>query len=147
MNSYGINFQRYVEPLLALVGSKYVWGGANIGAVDCSGTLRYMFARNCHFLTYTADKFFKEVFTEPCEPEDELNPEILKAVFYITKVPYETPDGDIRPAGIVRHVAPVVGDYVVLHADFQRGVVLKSAKSVRLLYEAKNCKAVWRKMK
>lgn len=137
----------FIESCLELVGSKYVWGGEKVGAVDCSGTLRYAYWKQCFNMNnYTADRFFKEVFTEPCTQEDEINPNVIKAIFYITRKPYEIPTGEIRPAGIARHVTPVVGTYVVLHADWNNGVELRTALSVRLMYEAKNCEAIWRKL-
>jgi hypothetical protein len=142
-----INIKKFLHDCLDLVNSKYVWGGREVGSVDCSGTLRFALNKQGYnFNNYTADRFFKEVFTEDCQSGDEANSDIIKAVFYITKTAYRTPTGEIRPAGIARHVTPVVGDYVVLHADYNRGVILKTAKSVRQMYEDRNCIAVWRRL-
>lgn len=140
-----VNTKQFVKDALDLVGAKYSWGDEELTAVDCSGTLRYAFNQQGLVFDLTADGFLKQLFTEPCTRNDETNPKVLKAVFYVSDKEYDTPSGP-RPAGVARHVTIVVGEYVVLHADYRKGLVLKTAKSVREMYEKLDCNALWRKL-
>lgn len=124
----------------------YEWGKENLAGADCSGTVCYPLIRMGYRIRTTADDLYRRIFTRPVhDAAAETDPERVLAVFYVMREKWEKLDGTEMPAGAVRHVTPVVGQYVVLHADgFRDRLYLATARAIRLEYERRfNCRAEW----
>lgn len=113
------NEQRYRAVGAFFVGSTYEWGKENPQGADCSGLVSGALMASGYNIRVTADDFINKVFTEEAYSYDK---DKIQAVFYITKKPYDTPDGQ-RPAGIARHVVMLVGDGVVINANSFKNVI------------------------
>ena len=92
----------------------------------------------------TADGLYRKLFTDSVAKKDQNDPSRIMAVFYITNEPMVV-RGRSLPSDYARHVTPVVGEWVVVDANYKkRRVVLRSTRSVKLYYKRMNCRAVWR---
>ena len=139
-------FRKYALQLVD-AAEGYKWGWENPEGTDCSGTVCYPLIMTGYKIRTTADDLYRKIFTKPVSQVSEVDLNRVLAVFYVMQRAWTKLDGTKMPAGSVRHVTPVVGEYVVLHADWNKNeILLKTAKSVRLDYEARGAKAVWREL-
>lgn len=148
---YGISEERKVKTLgmagrfrkfaLDLLDSPYVWGGENMIGTDCSGTVCFPLLCMGFKIRTTADDLMKKIFTDPVK--NDLDLDKVMVVFYVTKEKKKHGDRTVE-AGTAVHVTPVVGKYVVLNAGDP--VALHTAKQIRLWYEDRDCRAVWRQL-
>jgi hypothetical protein len=134
--------EKFRKFALDLEGLPYIWGNENpLTGTDCSGTICYPLLAMGYNIRTTANELFNKLFID--EPNNEYSLKSVMAVFYITE--YEKQHGNrVVPKGTAVHVTPVVGLYVVLNAG--NPVKLMTAKAVRLWYEKKGCKAIWRQL-
>lgn len=110
---------------LLLEGASYEPGRENIFATDCSGTLAWPLFCMGYNIRLTAAQFYAEVFTHhvPIADIKDFGAHTY-AVFY-------------ERAGVVSHVAPIVGRGVILDAvDHAQPVMLKAAEPVLNWYRA-----------
>lgn len=97
-----------------LNGTNYVGGKENLDESDCSGVVSFALVCMGYSIRATADAFYQKLFIHNAAEHWD-DPERILAVFCALKG-----EGDHygvhRPAGFVTHVAPVIGEGVVLHA-------------------------------
>ena len=141
--------EQFRSGVLKLIDAEegYEWGKESPYGADCSGTVCYPLIRMHHRIRTDANDLYHKIFTIPVKEKDELDLNRVMAVFYVMKRPWKKLDGTIMPAGTVRHVTPVVGQYVVCDADWEMDrIILKTAKAVRLELQKVKAKAVWREI-
>ena len=143
--------KKYMASCSQLVWAKdgYEWGREDREGSDCSGSVHYglVGAGFIRPARLTADGYFKEYFTKDVTEDNIQNMDEIMAVFYVAVKDWNKLDGTPMLAGSCRHVTPVIGRYVVLHADWHKDALYPAtAKYVREVYEGINCKALWRKL-
>lgn len=145
MKSSAELFRHYV---VELIDGKYGWGKENTQESDCSGTVCYPLIRMFYRIRTDANDLYHNIFTIPVKEKDELDLERIMAVFYVMKRKWKKLDGTLMPADTVRHVTPVIGQYVVCDADWgMNRIILKTAKAVRLELRKKvGARAIWREI-
>ena len=132
---------------LQMLEAQYVWGKENLYGSDCSGTVCLPLMLLGYAIRTTADQLYRLVFTDPVREKDKRDFSKIIAVFYLTKERVaDTRRSMELPKGYARHVTPVVGEWVVLEANYRRDrVVLRTSRAVNLEYKRRmNCRAVWR---
>lgn len=120
---------------LTLIDAPYVWGKETPYGTDCSGTICGPLLDMGWSVRTTADMLFHKFFTLPFEKYDK---NAIQAIFFLTEVPYDTADG-VRPEGTVRHVCPIMGRWVCLHARYGNDIILARTQDVIKEYEQKQC--------
>ena len=129
---------------LQMLNAEYAWGKENVFGSDCSGTVCLPLMLLGYSIRTTADTLYRKVFTEPVAEKDHNDASKIMAVFYLTNIPMQR-RGTELPKDYARHVTPVVGEWVVLEANAEKGrVVLRTSRAVTMFYKRMNCRAVWR---
>ena len=146
MNESAIDFQKNaLARIYAIEG--YEYGKESRIGSDCSGLVYGPLIEMGYKLRSDADDLYKKIFTIPVVEHDELDLDLIIAVFYVMQKPWKKLSGRVMPAGSARHVTPVVGQYVVADADWEKDqILLKTARAVRLELEKVGAKAVWREI-
>ncbi len=147
MNKLAKSFRHYTFQLVdALEG--YEWGKESPAGTDCSGTVCYPLIKMGYYIRTTAEELYRKIFTQlVLTTAVELDMDRILAVFYVMNKPWIKLSGEKMPAGSVRHVTPVIGRYCVVDADWKRDwIIVKTAKEVRLHFEAMGADAVWREL-
>ncbi len=125
----------------------YEYGRETPIGTDCSGTVCYPLIKMGYLIRTTADELYRKIFTRLISEKNELDLDRILAVFYVMKKPWEKLSGKKMPARTVRHVTPVIGRYCVVDADWKRDeIIVKTAKEVRVQFEAIGAEAVWREL-
>ena len=112
-------------------GIPYGWGKENLVESDCSGLVCAVLYIMGYNIRVSADFLYNRVFTKKITSHTARNK--IMAVFYIEK---ET--------GHCSHIAPVLENYIVLNAE--KIIQEKTARSVRLYFEAIGYRDVWREL-
>ena len=130
---------------LDIVGGEYAWGKETLFGADCSGTVCLPLMLLGYAIRTTADDLYRKVFTEEVGEKEKKDPSKIMAVFYLTNTPAVMKERQL-PEGYARHVTPVVGEWVVIDANYRKGrVVLRSSRAVNIYFRKRvNCRAVWR---
>ena len=129
---------------LQMLDAEYAWGKENVFGSDCSGTVCLPLMLLGYSIRTTADTLYRKVFTESVAEKDRNDASKIMAVFYLTNTPMQR-RGTELPKDYGRHVTPVVGEWVVLEANAEKGrVVLRTSRAVTMFYKRMNCRAVWR---
>ena len=94
----------------------------------------------------TRQNLYKKIFTNNVMDNKKFS-ERPMAVFYVSDIPWTKLSGKKMPAGTVRHVTPVVGYNVVLHADYTEDHIrLYDVDAIKEKYHKDNCSVVWREV-
>ena len=130
---------------LEMLEGEYVWGEETVFGADCSGTVCLPLMLLGYAIRTTADDLYRKVFTEEIGEKEKKDPSKIMAVFYLTNTPEVMQERQL-PEGYARHVTPVVGEWVVIDANYRKGrIVLRSSRAVNIYFRKKvNCRAVWR---
>jgi len=124
----------------------YEWGGEDPSGADCSGTVCGPLMMMGWKIRGTADDLYKKIFTNNVMDNKKFS-ERPMAVFYVSDIPWTKLSGKKMPAGTVRHVTPVVGYNVVLHADYTEDHIrLYDVDAIKEKYHKDNCSVVWREV-
>ena len=133
--------ERYRAIGAFFIGSPYEWGKENPMGADCSGLISGALMGAGFNIRITAEGFLRHVFTKV---KTKFDPNLIQAVFFITKKDYKTPDG-IRPKGIARHVVLLVGDNVVINANSEKNIIeYRALEDLVEIFDAENCYALVR---
>ena len=130
---------------LEMLEGEYAWGKETIYGADCSGTVCLPLMLLGYAIRTTADGLYRKVFTEKVTETEKNDPSKIMAVFYLTNTPAMMNERQL-PKGYARHVTPVVGEWVVIDANYQKGrIVLRTSRAVNVYFQKRvNCRAVWR---
>jgi len=132
---------RYRATGAFFVGSTYEWGKEIPTGADCSGLISGALMGAGYNIRLTAEGLLRHLFTKV---RTEYDPNLIQAVFFITKKEYKTPDG-VRPKGIARHVVLLVGKDVVINANSVHNVIeYRSLRDMERIFEAENCYTLMR---
>ncbi len=112
--------QKFRAYALQMLDAQYAWGRENVFGSDCSGTVCLPLMLLGYSIGTTADTLYRRVFTEAVVDRDQNDPSKIMAVFYLTNAP-AVRRGKELPKDYARHVTPVVGEWVVLEANADRG--------------------------
>lgn len=109
---------------LAYAKEGYELGEESTIGTDCSGIPSYAFTRNGWPIRLTADGFYRLIYTATSlRPGGENVTLNAPALFVITEETLHYDSGYKRLAGSAIHVAPFVGESVVMDAWFTRDLV------------------------
>jgi cell wall-associated NlpC family hydrolase len=112
-----------------LVGAPYRWGKEGPLGTDCSGIISFALWMMDYDVRTTADVLMREVFSGEADRYDRKE---AQAYFYVTTEARQHGSRIVEP-GVAIHVAPVVGNGVVVNAgDF---VTLSMARSIGAWFE------------
>ena len=147
MKDLAKNFRHYAFELVD-ADQGYEWGRENPYGADCSGTVCYPLIKMGLYIRTTAEELYRMIFTRLVPTMAvELDMDRILAVFYVMRKPWKKLDGTPMPARSVRHVTPVIGRYCVIDADARRDqIIIKTAKEVRVRFEAIGADADWREL-
>jgi hypothetical protein len=95
-----------------LVGAPYRWGEEGPLGTDCSGVISFALWMMDYDVRTTADEFLRKVFLEHAGGFDSTE---AQAYFYVTTETRQHGPQIVEP-GVAIHVAPVVGEGVVVNA-------------------------------
>ena len=141
--------EAFRKGVLARVDAKegYEYGKESRIGTDCSGLVYGPLIEMGYKLRSDADDLYHKIFTIPVAEGDEIDLNRIMAVFYVMQTYWQKLDGRKMPFNTARHVTPVVGQYVVADADWEKDqILLKTARAVRLELEKVGAKAVWREI-
>lgn len=126
-----------------LLDAPYAWGQENPGGTDCSGTLAFPLYLMGYNVRLTADGFMRRIYRTEAPNISDLGQ--IAAVFYVART-RRRHGSRIVEAGTAVHVTPVVGQGVVLNAQYGRLARLQAAGIVADEYARKGCDAVQRRL-
>jgi len=129
---------------LQYVDLPYIGGQENpLHGTDCSGLVCGPLHMMGYDIRTTADSLYHHIFTDKLTNAHEYaDTTKIIAVFYITNDKRKHFGRTVK-SGYVTHVAPVVGQYVLLNA-WEPTIKLMTSAAVYAYYNARNFKVEWR---